>query len=87
MFSTLGKKKTPAPSTRPKHSTRAKGGFIAASFQTLGIKNKEIVDCLVCWGNGSLTQSTWAKYGTATRHMEGAEKATGVKFAFPFTIV
>ena len=70
---------------KPKFATRIKGGFTPASFKTLGVKNRAVLEALVQAGNASLAHATWNKYGTAERHMRGAEKMTRVKFSYPFT--
>ena len=56
---------------KPKFATRIKGGFTPASFKTLGVKNKAVLEALVQAG---LAKVTWNKYGTAERHMRGQRR-------------
>ena len=75
----------PVPSSRPKFSITVNGGFTPVSFKSLGMKNKTVLETLVCSHNASLAKASWSKYGTAEQHKKGAEKLTGVSFSYRFT--
>ena len=54
-------------SSRPKFSPTVKGEFTPASFKTLGVKIKAVLETLVRSGKASWAKATWPTYGTAER--------------------
>ena len=73
----------PEPTARAKYS--AQGGFTQGSFESFGF-TPAIVRALGEAANHSVASSTWSSYATAERHIARAEKFTGIKITFPFTL-
>lgn len=73
----------PEPTARAKYSER--GGFNQESFESFGF-TPAIVKALGEAANHSVAGQTWASYQTAERHIARAEKHTGVKITFPFSL-
>lgn len=73
----------PEPTARSKYSE--KGGFSQESFKGFGF-TPAIVEALREAANHSVAGPTWASYATAERHIARAEKHTGVKITFPFSL-
>ena len=73
----------PEPNARAKYSEE--GGFSRDSFASFGF-TESIVRALGEAANHSVAGQTWASYATAERHIARAEKHTGVRITFPFSL-
>ena len=61
------------------------GGFDQDSFASFGF-TPSIVKALRDASNHSVASTTWASYATAERHIARAEKHSGVRITFPFSL-
>ena len=78
-----GDQTEPEPTARAKYSSS--GGFSHESFAGFGF-TPAIVKALSDAANHSVAGPTWASYATAERHIARAEKHTGVRITFPFSL-
>ena len=61
------------------------GGFDRNTFSRLGLSHN-LVQTLVEAANHSLAATSWKSYSTAERHIERAQKFTGMIMTFPFSL-
>ena len=73
----------PEPTARAKYS--GEGGFTQDSFASFGF-TPAIVKALGEAANHSVAGQTWASYATAERHIARAERHSGVRITFPFSL-
>ena len=73
----------PEPTARAKYS--GMGGFGQEAFGGFGF-TPAIVEALRDAASHSVAETTWSSYATAERHIARAEKHSGVKITFPFSL-
>ena len=78
-----GNRNEPTPTAVSKYS--GQGAFSRGSFNDFGLP-QALVRTLTTNANHSLAANTWASYATAERHLNRAERVTGVTMQVPLSL-